>query len=178
MCSFARPALPAVSWFLALGVLAVAAPAAFAQSEAPPNLAVADLEVIFIQSSSGKALQTKLQELQEEARTDLETKMQQGRQLDQDLLGKTADEQREIRRKQEDLERQIRRLQEGAQRQAATLERESREAFNQAVQPIFKQLQEERGYDLILNKTPGVVIYAGDSVEITQDILSLLQSVE
>ena len=44
------------------------------------------------------------------------------------------------------------------------------------LEPIFEQFQNENGYDLILNHVSGVVVMASDKVDITEQLIQLLNN--
>lgn len=165
------------SWLLVVLPLAVTATGSIAQEAATAStarIAVVDLDRVFLLSPLGKQLQEELRALQQETRERLEQQATELQQLSQEAQGKPLDEQRAITRQQEDLQLAIRRTRNDAERRATKLEADRRSEIEEQLQPIFAQVQEERGYDLILNKTPGVVIFVEDSFEITELILERL----
>jgi Skp family chaperone for outer membrane proteins len=44
------------------------------------------------------------------------------------------------------------------------------------LEPVFEKVRDEGGYDLILNRVPGVVVMAGQRVDITQKVIDRLNS--
>jgi len=50
------------------------------------------------------------------------------------------------------------------------------EAIEKQLEPIFKKIQEENGYDLILNNVPGVVVMANENVDITQLVVDRMNA--
>ncbi len=139
------------------------------------KIAVADLEAIFLQSKSGIAVQTELKTLQDSAQKELEVQAARLRDLQAGAAGKGPEEQRVLARQQEDIEITARRIRDDAGRRAQKLEQGARGLFDAEVQPIFEAIQRERGYDLILAKTAGIVVFASPTVEITADIIARLQ---
>ena len=180
----ARPSRrPAIAAALGVALLLTIAPspAVLGQDTADgsagaPKIAVIDLEGLFVRSSFGTELKEKLQTLQDETQKELEDQRSQYAELEQSKLGKNADEQLAITRKLEDAERAVRHLRDDATRRATKLEQDSRLAFDQKLQPLFVTVQEESGFDLILNKAPGVVIFAGAALDITDEVLRRLSS--
>ena len=141
------------------------------------SIAVVDLEVLFIQSSFGKELQTELKGLEDGTRAQLEAKAKEADEIDrQPVASLSESEIRALQRKREDLEIDARRIRDDAQRRAAAAEQRLRTAFNERMQGVLERLQTERNYDLILNKSGGNVIFAGEAIDITGDLLGELSS--
>ncbi|HVS65588.1 MAG TPA: OmpH family outer membrane protein [Thermoanaerobaculia bacterium] len=157
-----------------LGLLAVSTPA-LAQ-ESAPKIAVVNLEAVFAESAIGQSLQAEIQELEERTRLELEKERDAIATLQQQEVTATPDQRRELERRLQDHERTARRIAEDATRQAAKLETDSRQRFAAAVEPLFRTLQQEQGWDLILNKASGFVIFAGDSLDVTDLVLERLSA--
>ena len=153
-------------------LLALSTPA-LAQ-ETAPKIAVVNLEAVFAQSAIGQSLQTEIQKLEESTRLELEKERDAIATLQQQEVTATADQRRELERRRQDHERTARRIAEDATRQATKLETDSRQRFTAAVEPLFRTLQQEQGWDLILNKASGFVIFAGDSLDVTDLVLERL----
>lgn len=168
--------------YLLAGVLAVtvlstgSAAQEPASAAGPIRIAVVDLERVFLQSPAGQRLRTELKQLEERVRTQLETHARQIEELERSMAGKSPEEQRVLARRREDEELALRRTRDDAQRQAAKIETERRDEIETLLQPIFAKLQEERDFDLILSKAPGIVIFVKDSFEITDEVLARVGS--
>jgi Skp family chaperone for outer membrane proteins len=142
--------------------------------ERPPKIAVVNLEAVFAQSAIGQALQAEITKLEESTRAELEKDRLAIETLQQQEAAASGEQRLELERRRQDHERRGRRIAEDATRQAQKMETESRQKFSQAVEPLFRTLQQEQGWDLILNKASGFVIFAGDSLDVTPLVLDRL----
>ncbi|REJ83319.1 MAG: OmpH family outer membrane protein [Acidobacteria bacterium] len=157
----------------AVGTLTAAA-AQEPSAQSAPRTAVLDLEVAFLASSFGKSLKGTLDELQKSTDAQLDEKAKQAEALEAEAAGKSQAELVALQRRMEDLEIEARRIRETAQRSASRAEAEQRELFGKRLEEILTAIQEERSYDLILNKSAGAVIFAGQSIDITREIVERL----
>ena len=80
-----------------------------------------------------------------------------------------------LRRQYEDATIQMRRYQEEKQREAQQIRTDGLNEIEKQLQPVLESLQAEGGYDLILSDRTGVVLWAGDRVDITLVVLEKLQ---
>lgn len=165
-------------WMACLCALAAGATTAAGQDAAAARtrLAVVDLERVFLQSPLGQKTREELKQLEEKTRAELEQHARQMDEIQRSMEGKPPEEQRALARRREDEELALRRTRDDAQRQAAKIEAERRSEIEEQLQPVFAKIQEERDFDLILNKTPGLVIFAKDTIEITDEVLKRLSS--
>ena len=145
-----------------------------AQAQDGPKIAVVDLEALFFSAQEGQDLRKQLADLEKNTKAEVEGIAGRIQQMRQEAVGKSQTEQREMARRIEDEERAARRVAESAQREAARIEQAARDRYNERLEPILRQVQEEEGLDLILNKTPGVVVFASAAVDISQALLSKL----
>ncbi|HVS15065.1 MAG TPA: OmpH family outer membrane protein [Thermoanaerobaculia bacterium] len=165
------PARPrAVVVALGLFLLATVAPA----RQQPPRIAVVDLDLVFLQSPIGASLQAELKKLEDDTRKRIETELQAIQDLQQRAAAASPEQRLELQRQSEDRELSARRIRDDAARQAQKLEQESRRRFSTTMEPVFQALQQEQGWDLILNKAVGLVIFAGDSIDVTPLVLERL----
>lgn len=144
------------------------------QAQDGPKIAVVDLEALFFSAQEGQDLRKQLADLEKNTKAEVEGIAGRIQQMRQEAVGKSPAEQRDAARRVEDEERAARRVAESAQREAARIEQAARDKFNERLEPILRQVQEEEGLDLILNKTPGVVVFASAAVDISQALLSKL----
>jgi outer membrane protein len=162
---------------LVLGCL-VALPAA--AQETNIKIAVVDLEAIVALSPGGKALGKQLENFEASVKADVEkmradrrdltTRIQEGRNsLSEDKL---AEMQKQI----EDLTIAERRLLDDKQREGQKMQSEGLKKIEKQLEPVFNKIRDEEGYDLILNRVPGVVVMAGERVDITQKVIARLEA--
>jgi outer membrane protein len=156
----------------------VALPAA--AQETSIKIAVVDLEAIVALSPGGKALGKQLENFEASVKADVEklradrrdltTRMQEGRNsLSEDKL---AEMQKQI----EDLTIAERRLLDDKQREGQKMQAEGLKKIEKQLEPVFNKIRDEEGYDLILNRVPGVVVMAGERVDITQKVITRLEA--
>jgi len=143
------------------------------------KIAVVDLERVVAFSPQGKALQEKLQNFQEKAKNeidqmtakakDIQKRMQEGgASLSQEKLA-------ELQRKLEDETINIRRFSDEKQREGQKLQQSGLKDIEAQLQPVMTRIQNQYGFDLILNNTPGIVVMASEKVDITQLVIDELR---
>lgn len=158
-------------------VLGLAVPAAFAQ-DAPIKIAVVDLDVVVANSPAGKELGQKLETFQQQIQTEaqgMQTAVQELRQRIADGANSLSDERlAELQKEYEDSMIAIRRFRDDKQREGQKMQDEGLREIEKQLEPIFAKVRDENGYDLILNRVPGVVILAGERVDITAKMIETL----
>ena len=157
------------SW-MALLILTVGVTPLLAQ-EAPLKIAVVDLEAVVSQSKQGQDLQTRLESFQAQVQQEMTTLNQQANDLRQRLAdgANSLSETRlaELNKEYEDATIALRRFRDDKQREGQKMQEESLREIEDLLEPVFEQVRAEMGYDLILNNVPGVVLMAGERVDIT-----------
>ena len=147
-----------------------------AAQETSLKIAVVDIDRVVVMSARGKALQQRLQTLEQETQATLEAKAQTIKTLRDSAAGKTADEQRQLAKQIEDETLAGRRIREDAERSAQKIQDTELESIRQALTPVFETIQGESGYDLILNYNPALVISASEGVDITERVIQTLDA--
>lgn len=144
------------------------------------RIAVVDLEVVVARSEAGKQLQASLEgfqkQIQDEGKAmadkarDLQRRMAEGRNsLAEEKLA-------ELEKQYEDETIALRRFRDDKQREGQKMQTEGLQEIERQLEPIFKEIQEQDGYDLILNNVPGVVVMANPKVDITPRVVELLNA--
>lgn len=153
-----------------------AAPAAHAQYAAS-KVAVVDLEVVVGGSELGQRLQRDLAAFQDRARVELKAKQDEAvavrAKITPDL---TPGELERLQKQYEDAAIAMKRLQDDKQREGQVLQDEGLKAIDLALGPILTAIREEEGFDLILNRTAGVVLLVSDRVDITRQVIERFNS--
>jgi outer membrane protein len=148
--------------------------------DAPPKIAVVDLDRVVYQSASGKELQARLERFEAEVRSEIQSRTQKVTELRQQLLSQqatlTADQGKAMQQRIEDQLIEIRRYQDDKKREAAKIQERALKDIEQQLKPVFEKIRDERGYDLILNNAPGVVVMVRGDVEITDEVIEKLNS--
>ncbi len=164
---------------ICLAVIALALPAA-AQGNQPINIAVVDLDFVVSQSPAGQALGKRLEEFKKAAQAEAEGKQK----LAADLRNRirdgvnslSEDKLAELQKQLEDAAIEIRRFGDDKQREGQKMQDEGLRAIEKQLEPVFAKIRDENGYDLILNRVPGVVVMAGERVDITKKVIEALQA--
>jgi outer membrane protein len=159
---------------LLLGVVAilltVALPAA-----AQVNIAVIDVQRVVTESDPGKQALQKLKELQD-------AKIDEGRALQQQLSGLqeqmskqrfTLSEERlaDLSKQLEDGQIALQRFQDDAERELDEARRRELGGLEGRIIPVINEIGAERGFTLIFNKFQSGLVYADDTVDITDDVI-------
>ncbi len=151
-------------------ILAVAIPATAQQ-----KLAVIDIQRVVTESDPGKEVMLKLKAL-----TD--AKAQEGQALQQTLatlqdqfskqrFTVSESRQAEMSKQIEDQQIAIRRFQDDAQREVTEAQRRELGGLEEKILPIINQVGGEQGFTMIFNKFQSGLVYASDSVDITDEVI-------
>jgi outer membrane protein len=148
--------------------------------EAPIKIAVVDLELVVAQSPAGKALNAQLEKFQQQVQAEIEsmgTKAKDIRQRVADGVNSLSEEKlAELQKQYEDEMIKIKRMRDDKTREGQKMQSEGLREIEKQLEPVFEKVRDEGGYDLILNRVPGVVVMAGQRVDITQKVIERLNS--
>lgn len=157
---------------LAVGLVG---PALAQATVGPAKIAVLDVRRILAESNAGKNALARLKKLQEDKEaegrtkqqelTDLENKIKQGR------LSLTEDKLAAMQREYEDKTLALRRFQDDANRELGKARDDAFAEIEKGVMPIIDQVGREQGLTLIFNKFEAGLVYADESVDITEAVL-------
>ena len=155
---------------LAAVVLAIAVPAAAQQ-----KLAVIDIQRVVTESDPGKEVMQKLKALTD-AKAQEGQALQQNLATLQDQFSKqrfTVSEARqaEMSKQIEDMQISIRRFQDDAQREVTEAQRRELGGLEERILPIINQLGQEQDLTMIFNKFQSGLVYAADSVDLTDEVI-------
>jgi outer membrane protein len=156
---------------LAAVALALAFPAA-----AQTKVAVIDVQRVVTESDPGKEVMQNLRALSD-------AKAQEGQALQQELASLqdqfnkqrfTVSEERqtEMSKEIEDKQIAIRRFQDDAQRELQEAQRRQLASLEEKILPIINQVGQERGLTLIFNKFQSGLVYADETVDITDQVIT------
>ncbi len=153
---------------------------ALTAQEANIKIAVVDLERVFVLSEAGKGLQGQLAAFQTQVQTEGEKMAKELNDLRQRAIdgGQSLSEDKlsEMQKAIEDKNIAIRRFRDDTQREGEKMKNEGLALIEQQLEPIFKQVRDELGLDLILNNVPGIVVMANEKVDITGVIVERLNA--
>jgi outer membrane protein len=152
-------------------ILALALPVAAQEL----SIAVIDVQRVVTESDPGKQALQKLKELQD-------AKIDEGRALQQTLAGLqeqmskqrfTLSEERlaEMNKQLEDGQIALQRFQDDAEREIDEARRRELGGLEGRIIPVINQVGVERGFTVIFNKFQSGLVYADDSVDITDEVI-------
>jgi len=152
---------------------------AFAQGDAI-KIAVVDLDVVVAQSPAGKELNGKLEKFQQQVQAEIDTMTNKAKELRQRLAdgvnSLSEDKLAELQKQFEDEGIKMKRLKDDKTREGQKMQNEGLREIEKQLEPIFKQVRDEGGYDIILNRVPGMVVMASERVDITQKVIDRLSA--
>lgn len=139
------------------------------------SIAVIDVQRVVTESDPGKQALQKLKELQD-------AKIDEGRALQQTLAGLqeqmakqrfTLSEERlaEMNKQLEDGQIALQRFQDDAERELDESRRRELGGLEGRIIPVINQVGTERGFTVIFNKFQSGLVYADDSVDITDEVI-------
>lgn len=152
-------------------VLAVALPAAAQQL----SIAVIDVQRVVTESDPGKQALQKLKLLQD-AKIDEGRALQQNLSSLQEQMSKqrfTLSEERlaDLSKQMEDGQILLQRFQDDAERELDEARRRELGGLEGRIIPVINEIGAERGFTLIFNKFQSGLVYADETVDITDDVI-------
>ena len=112
-----------------------------------------------------------MKEAEAELQPQVEMAREMQKQLQQNAASLSAAKTAELRRKLEDASVNIKRLQGDKQKEMERMRNAGLQKIEKALEPIFKKLREEDGYDLILDTGTGAILTASEKVDISKMVL-------
>lgn len=163
-----------------ISVLALGA-AGTAAAQTAPKLGVIDVERILTDSVSGKKALEELTKLRDQKNNELQSKRTEVEQLrarfTESRLTLAEDKLAEMERQLEDLALVLRRAQDDAQRDVQKRQQEEFGRIEREVMPIIQTVGKENGFTLIFNKFQGGLVFADDSVDVTDLVIERFNAV-
>lgn len=142
------------------------------------KIAVLDVERAVILSNPGKELNAKLEKFQQEVQAQVTQMNERANEIRKRAAegGQTLTEDKlaELQTQFEDETIAIRRFREEKTREGEKMRNEGLRAIEQQLDPVFRAIRAELGYDLILNRA--VVVMASDALDITDEIINRLNA--
>lgn len=156
-----------------IGVVVVIAAASTAFAQA--NVAIIDVQRVVTESDPGKEALSELKVLQDQ-------KIEEGRALQQELDGLREQFSKQrftlSEEKLEELGKQIeqkgialQRFQDDAQRELDEKRRKVLSSLEERIMPIIDEVGREQGLTLIFNKFQSGLVFADESVDITEEVI-------
>jgi len=157
--------------------LAIAAPAA---AQAPIKVGVIDVNRIMTDSARGKAVIEGIDKMQEERAAALKTMNDElaelQRRFQEGRLSLAEDKLAELQAQIEERTRQFQRAREDAERDVQKKRNDEIGKVEAAVFPIINALGREGGYTLIFNKFQSGLVYADDTIDVTDLVIQRLDA--
>jgi len=154
--------------------------AALAQDDRPFTIAVVDLDAVVANSPAGRQLARDLEAFQDSVQAEVERRRAEAqsiqRQVTEGANSMTPERQAELRQSFEQIMTEVRRYTDDQQREGQKRQQEGLKKIEQQLEPVFEQLQADLGYDVILNRVPGVVVMAGERADITAEVIRRLEA--
>jgi outer membrane protein len=162
-------------WSVFLIAGAAALPAA-AQTTSAPKIAVIDVQKLVVESAAGKEAQGRVKKIVDSRQGEGEKLQKELQALQQRLTdqGPSMNDDKRDQLNKEYQEKGIayKRFQDDAQRDVQEAQQKELAELEKRVLPVINQVGKEKGYTLIFNKfAPGMLVYADDSVDITEEVL-------
>lgn len=171
-----RPILAAC--LVAVAVLAL--PLAGKAQSAPVKIGVVNLDYIVANSSEGKQLQARLQQFQQTIQAEAAQKNEAARAIRQQIAeganSLSEDRLSELQKQYEDAQIAIKRYQDDKQREGRKIQEEGLRAIEKQLEPVFRAVRDEEGFDIILNNVPGTVVMVSERVDVTQKVIDRLDA--
>lgn len=171
-CTLLRRAAAIPPALLILLLCAAGVPAA---AQGALKLGVIDVERILTDSVSGKKVLEELTKLRDQKNMELQSKRTEVEQLRtrfaESRLTLAEDKLAEMERQLEDKAVELRRAQDDAQREVQKRQQEEFARIERDVMPIIQTVGKENGYTLIFNKFQGGLVFADDSVDVTDLVI-------
>jgi outer membrane protein len=156
-------------------VLATLAAVAAVPAAAETKVAVIDVQRVVTDSDPGKGTLQKLKGFQDQ-------KLEQGKSLQAEMdalrdrynkqrFTLADDKLRELEKQIEDKGIELKRFQDDAQRELEDARRRELEALEGRIMPIINQIGKEQGITLIFNKFQSGLVYADETVDITDEVI-------
>lgn len=162
---------------IGLGLLLAAAPRP-AQAQATVKVAVIDVQRIITDSQTGKGALAQLEQFhnEQQGRIDsLRDDIQQLRQrISEGQLSLAEDRLEALQKELETKTIEARRAADDATREFNRRQEEVLKGIEKQVMPIIKQMGDEGAYTMIFRKFDSGLVYADDTVDITEQVITRL----
>ncbi|HXI03134.1 MAG TPA: OmpH family outer membrane protein [Candidatus Saccharimonadales bacterium] len=158
----------------------LAATVAYAQAPAaqPLHLAVVDMDRVMSESEMGKAEQANIDKLRQDRSEIIDNKQKELSDLEETIRNASlswSDERREARMHEYETKRiEVQRLNEDATRDVQNAFNSSLAKLQKAALAVTGIIGKEQGYTMIFEKKTLPVLFASDSIDVTDEVLRRL----
>ncbi|MEM9291779.1 MAG: OmpH family outer membrane protein [Acidobacteriota bacterium] len=161
---------------LILGLVVVALPAQ-AQGQ---KIGVINVQKVIAESTAGKAAQTQIEAIQQQKAQQLEALGKEAQDLqkrvEEGRLSLSPDKLEELREQYEDKVIALRRAQDDAGRDVQTTGERLMGELEGEIMPVIEAVGQEGGYSVIFNKFESGLVYASDTIDITDQVIARLNA--
>ncbi len=155
----------------------VLAPAALAQGV---KIGVIEVQRVVSDSAMGKESLAKLQKAASGKQEEIGKRQKELRDLEQKIneQNKTlsAEALEKLQKDYQGKAVELKRFQDDSQRELEEAQRKELQEFEKKVMPIIDSVAKEQGYELIFNKFQSGLLYAADSVDLTDAVITRFNS--
>jgi outer membrane protein len=149
--------------------------AASAAPSGPPKLAVINVDRLVTDSALGKEAFARVKKIADQKKEEGEKLTKELREMEQKLADQgasLADDKKDALQKQyQEKAIAFKRFQDDAQRALEEAQKKELEELQKRVMPVITQIGKERGFTLVFNKFQSGLVFADESVDITDDVL-------
>ena len=141
------------------------------------KIGTVNAQEIMQNSKRGKEIERELLSVQEEKKAEMKSLENQIKELEKVLMGspnmdKVIRQQRET--ELQDLRIHLKRKYEDAQNEISKLSMQRLNEFEEEIMPLIDQIGKEMGFTLILDVTQSGIVYFDQSIDITQQVVLIL----
>jgi outer membrane protein len=170
-----------VAGFAAATALAQGAPAAPAAPTGQQlRIGVINVERLVQESALGKEAFSRVKRLNDQKKEEADKLSKELRDLEQKLADQgaaLADDKRDsLQKTYQEKAIAFKRFQDDANRELEAAQKKELSELERRVFPIINQVGKEKGYTLIFNKFQSGLVYADDSVDLTDDVLRVFNT--
>jgi outer membrane protein len=159
---------------------ALVAPLAARAQDKPVKIGIIDVQRILTDSATGKEAIAKIKQLQDAKLAEAKTKQDEITALRQKIndgrLSLAEDKIADLEKQAEDKMKDFKRFQEDAQTELQGKQEAAFDAIEKRVNPIITEVGKAGGFTIILRKFESGLVYADDSVDITDQIIQKLNA--
>lgn len=144
------------------------------------RIGIVDLDAVVAKSNEGKKLEARLRTFQQQVEAEVNSMRDDGNRIRQSIedgrQSLSAEKLEELRMEFENKVAEIRRYTDEKTREGEKIKNEGLKQMEREFEPVVKALSEEEGLDLLLNQTPGITIWASESINLTQKLIDKLNN--
>jgi outer membrane protein len=158
-----------------LAAAALGQTAAAAAPSGPVKLAVINVDRLVTDSALGKEAFARVKKIADQKKEEGEKLTKELREMEQKLADQGAsladDKKDSLQKQYQEKAIAFKRFQDDAQRALEEAQKKELEELQKRVMPVITQIGKERGFTLVFNKFQSGLVFADESVDITDDVL-------